>query len=149
MVCAELRMNSDMRCLPTEARLIRHVLLPAIALLVLMPAVSSPALARIRCDAIKPGLSFKVTLGKGDYDINTQESLDLMILKQAGITARTARRTFDGCIEAWIPNGDGHFRTEYFDPDDLRRKVTGEKDMLSTDDPDATGPGVMVHLNLN
>jgi len=129
--------------------LIRHVLLPAIAVVLLAPALSSPAEARIRCDAIKPGLSFKVTVGKGDYDINTQESLDLMILKQAGITARTARRTFDGCIEAWIPNGDGHFRTEYFDPDDLRRKVTGEKDLFSTHDEQATGPGVMVHLQLN
>jgi hypothetical protein len=128
--------------------LIRHVLLPVASVLLFAPVLSSPALARIRCDTIKPGFSLKVTVGKGDYDINTQESLDLLILKQAGIIARSARRTFDGCIEAWIPNGDGHFRTEYFDPDELRRKVTGEKDMFSTDDPGATGPGVMVQLNL-
>lgn len=120
------------------------------ALLFLSFLAASPAFARARCDAMEPGIRFHVEIGVGEYDIETQERLDLMLLKKAGIVARTARRTTDGCIEAWIPNGDGHFRTEYYSPSQLDRMIDA-KDGLSLDPDDfkdPTGPGVLFNLRI-
>lgn len=104
--------------------------LPLIAATVL--AVSAlPATARERCDAPNgPGAHFRVTISFGHRDMETQEQIDKMMLAQQGVKTRSVRRTGDGCLEAWIPNGDGSFRNEYYDPDVL---ATGHALKLSLD----------------
>ena len=95
--------------------------LPLIAAAVI--AVSAvPVAARERCDAPNsPGANFRVTISFGHRDAETDEQINKMLLAQQGVKARSVRRTSDGCLEAWIANGDGSFRNEYYDPDLLAK----------------------------
>lgn len=77
---------------------------------------ATPALARERCDVPSEGVHIKVTVGFGHRDYETQQQFDAMALRKVGVNPRSVTRTGDGCIEAFIANGDGTFRTEYFDP---------------------------------
>lgn len=83
-----------------------------------------PAAARERCDTPEPGLhiTWGFSVG-GKYTDEEQETLDKMELRKRGINARTAKRTDDGCIEAWVPNGGGTFDTQYFDEDTFELKL--------------------------
>lgn len=94
------------------------------ALALCLVLAATPALARERCDLPEPGLhiSFGVSVG-GKYDAEEQEIFDKMALRKQGINARIARRTDDGCIEAWVPDGSGGFDTQYFDPDSFELKL--------------------------
>lgn len=87
-------------------------------------AATSPTLARERCDAPKPGLTitYGFSIG-GKYDAQEREIFDKMELRKRGINARTATRTEDGCIEAWVPDGSGGFDTQYFDEDTFELKL--------------------------
>lgn len=81
---------------------------------------TTPTLARERCDLPgEDGFHFKVVVGFGERSYETQQQFDMMALRKAGVYARSSQRTSDGCIEAWIPNGDGTFRNEYYDPSTL------------------------------
>lgn len=92
----------------------RHALILAIAGIALC---ATPTLARERCDLPGEGFHFKVTVGFGERSYETQQDFDKMALRKAGVNPRSVTRTGDGCIEAFIANGDGTFRTEYYDPD--------------------------------
>lgn len=95
----------------------RRALPLALACLVLS---SLPVLARERCDLPgEDGFHFKVVVGIGERSYDTQQEFDMMALRKAGVYARSTQRTSDGCIEAWMPNGDGTFRNEYYNPADL------------------------------
>lgn len=87
-------------------------------------ATATPALSRERCDVPKPGLTitYGISIG-GKYDAQEQEIFDKMELRKRGINARTATRTDDGCIEAWVPDGSGGFDTQYFDEDTFELKL--------------------------
>lgn len=89
--------------------------------------LAGPALAADLCNApAESGIHFKVTISHGKRTLETQQQLDLMTLRQHGINARTVTRNGDGCLEAWIPDGKGGFRTEYYHPDTLERKFNFE-----------------------
>lgn len=93
--------------------------------LILLALISTtPAHARERCDTPKPGITITYGIGiGGKYDAEEQEIFDKMELRKRGITARTTRRTSDGCIEAWVPDGQGGFDTQYFDKDTFELKL--------------------------
>jgi hypothetical protein len=94
----------------------------ALALAALL--IVTPALARERCDTPEPGLHVTFGFGiGGDYDEQEQEIFDKMELRKRGVNARTAKRTSDGCIEAWVPDGSGGFDTQYFDEDTFELKL--------------------------
>ena len=95
----------------------------ALALVTLL-ALAAPALARERCDLPEPGLhvTFGVGIG-GDYTDEEQEIFDKMELRKRGINPRTTKRTDDGCIEAWVPDGQGGFDRQYFDEDTFELKL--------------------------
>ena len=87
--------------------------------------VATPTLARERCDVPDRTPGVHITWGfqiGADYTAEEQERFDKMELRQRGINARTARRTSDGCIEAWVPDGGGGLDTMYFDEDTLELK---------------------------
>ncbi len=89
-------------------------------------ALATPALSRERCDGPERTPGVHVTWGfqiGSNYTADEQERFDKMDLRQKGINARTARRTSDGCIEAWVPDGSGGFDTMYFDEDTLELKL--------------------------
>jgi hypothetical protein len=94
------------------------------ALLLLALLAATPALARERCDLPEPGLQITYGFGiGGGYDSEEQEIFDKMELRKRGITARTTKRTSDGCIEAWVPDGTGGFDTQYFDEGTFELKL--------------------------
>jgi len=95
----------------------KHALVLALLLAV------TPTLARERCDLPEPGLHVTFGVGIGRYTDEEQETFDKMELRKRGITARTAKRTDDGCIEAWVPDGRGGFDTMYFDEDTFELKL--------------------------
>lgn len=93
-------------------------------LILLAILITTPTLARERCDVPEPGLQFTFGFGiGGGYDDEEQEIFDKMELRKRGISARTAKRTDDGCIEAWIPDGQGGFDTQYFDEETFELKL--------------------------
>jgi hypothetical protein len=86
--------------------------------------MAAPGLARERCDLPEPGLhiTYGISIG-GKYSAEEQEIFDKMELRKRGINARTAKRTDDGCIEAWVPDGSGGMDTQYFDADKFTLKL--------------------------
>ena len=86
--------------------------------------IATPALARERCDVPKPGITITYGFGiGGKYDDDEQEIFDKMELRKRGVTARETKRTSDGCIEAWVPDGQGGFDTQYFDEGTFELKL--------------------------
>lgn len=94
----------------------RAILLPLAFLALCTGALA----AQPDCEDYGPGIhfSFKVQVG-ADYTEEEQAIFDKMHLRQNGIIARDTRRTSKGCIEAWVPDGQGGYSTEYYDPRDL------------------------------
>lgn len=100
----------------------RHLPLAVFAVALL---VTSPALARERCDRedTRPGLTveFGVSFGSGLKDPQMDEQLLLMQLRQHGVIARSVRVTGDRCLEAFVQGPDGSFHNEYYHPRTFRR----------------------------
>lgn len=95
----------------------------ACAVLALALAVG-PALAAPRCDEYGPGLHVEFGFRIGSpYTSEEQEIFDKMHLRQHGIDARTVTRTDDGCLEAWVPDGEGGFDTRFYDPRSFQLKL--------------------------
>lgn len=95
-------------------------------LLLAATALATPALARERCDTIDRTPGVHITWGfqiGDDYTPQEQEIFDMMDLRRQGINARSARRTSDGCIEAWVPDGNGGHDTLYFQPETMDLKL--------------------------
>ena len=89
-----------------------------LALLTTLPAAAE---GRPRCDAVSgDGFHFKITVSVGKRSADTQRIFDTMAVRRAGYDPRMVRRTGDGCIEAFVPNGDGTFDNKYFDPDTMK-----------------------------
>lgn len=91
--------------------------------LVVLAAGSAPASAeaRPRCDAPNnPGFNFKVSIGYGKRDADTQRIFDTMAARKAGLDPKMVRRTGDGCLEVFVRNVDGSYDNKYFDPDTMR-----------------------------
>ena len=99
------------------------LLLPAA---MLIAALSTPVMAAPKCDedTFQPGVhfSFGVRIGS-PYTREEQEIFDKMELRKQGVNARTVTRTSEGCLEAWVPDGNGHFHTEYYDPGTFELKL--------------------------
>ncbi len=97
---------------------------PLFAAALLAGLAVTPSQGRERCDLPEPGLhiTYGISIG-GRYTAEEQEIFDKMELRKRGINARTARRTEDGCIEAWVPDGSGGFDTQYFETDSFELKL--------------------------
>ena len=91
-----------------------------LALPILLLPFGAAEAAQPDCEDYGPGVhfSFKVQVGE-PYTEQEQAVFDKMHLRQNGIIARDTKRTAKGCIEAWVPDGQGGFDTEYYDPRDL------------------------------
>ena len=77
---------------------------------------SSPALAAPDCEDNRPGLHISFGFSIGRFTDEEQATFDKMHLRQNGIIARDVKRTDKGCIAAWVPDGQGGFSTEYYNP---------------------------------
>jgi hypothetical protein len=104
--------------------------LAALPLLAATPALAAP---HERCDVPEPGIHFKVTIGYGHRDSETQEIMDKMLLKQHGVNAKDVQVASDGCLMVTVPTGNGHYAVEYYDPDTYQLKP--EYDSGSHSDP--------------
>ncbi len=92
--------------------------LPLVAGLLALTVLPAEAGPRPRCDVpTQDGVHVKFHLSYGERDYETQQLFDMMELRKQGINPRSVRRTGDGCIEAFVPNGDGTFNNEYYTPD--------------------------------
>jgi hypothetical protein len=90
----------------------------------LVAAVTSPALADPNClGGGEPGvdISFGFSIG-GKYTEAEQAQFDVMHLRQQGIDAETAERTWLGCLKVTSRDANGHWTTDYYDPDTFERK---------------------------
>lgn len=84
---------------------------------------SAPVLAEPRPSCNTPnttGFHFKVTVGHGKRDADTQRIFDTMAARQAGLDPKMVRRTGDGCLEVFVQNPDGSYENKYFDPDSMK-----------------------------
>lgn len=85
---------------------------------------AGPALAAPKCNEYGTGLHVEFGFRIGSpYTKEEQEVFDKMHLRQQGINARTVTRTDDGCLEAWVPDGQGGFDTQYYDPKSFQLKL--------------------------
>jgi hypothetical protein len=85
---------------------------------------AGPAVAAPKCNEYGPGLHVEFGFRIGSpYTREEQEIFDKMHLRQQGINARTVTRTDDGCLEAWVPDGEGGFDTQYYDPKSFQLKL--------------------------
>jgi hypothetical protein len=104
-----------------------RAIVPAMRLLLLLSllVLASPALARERCDLPESsGLHVKGGFHLGaNYTDEEIEIFDMMALRQKGLKPRSAKRTEDGCIEAWVPDGQGGMETLTFDADTFQLKL--------------------------
>lgn len=88
-----------------------RLLVPLLALTA-MPAQAAP-----NCNDRGPGLHIEFGFHIGSpYTAEEQEIFDKMHLRQNGVVARRTTRAANGCIQAWIPDGQGGTRIEYYDP---------------------------------
>lgn len=82
------------------------------------------AVAAPDCEDHGPGLHITFGFSVGSpYTDEEQEVFDKMHLRQSGVVARETKRTAGDCIEAWVPDGQGGFDTEYYDPRTFERKT--------------------------
>lgn len=96
-------------------------ILPVSLIALALGSVPASAQGRPRCDAPNsPGFNFKVTVGYGKRDADTQRIFDMMAARQAGLDPKMVRRTGDGCLEVFVKNPDGSYDNKYFDPDTMR-----------------------------
>lgn len=93
---------------------------PAAMLLV----AASPALADPNClGGGEPGLHISIGIGVGgEYTEDEQAQFDKMHLRQQGIDAETVERTWLGCLKVTSRDANGHWQTDYYDPDTFERK---------------------------
>ena len=97
---------------------------PVVLALVALALSAAPVLAAPKCNDYGPGLHVEFGFSIGSpYTREEQEIFDKMHLRQNGINARTVKRTDDDCLEAWVPNGQGGFDTEYYDPRTFELKL--------------------------
>lgn len=97
-----------------------------VPLTLLLAAAATPAMARERCDTPgkEQGLKLQWNFQVGDrYTQEEQEIFDTMALRQQGVNPRMVTRTADGCLEAWVPDGQGGMQTMYFDADTFQLKL--------------------------
>jgi hypothetical protein len=99
-----------------------RLLLPLVAATLMVAAVSpAAAQGRALCNKNEPdGVTIEFGISMGEFTREQQESLWKMELRQAhGIRARSVKRTWDGCLEVYLQEPDGHFNTRYYDEDTL------------------------------
>ncbi|KKB86003.1 hypothetical protein VW29_04510 [Devosia limi DSM 17137] len=100
--------------------MLRHT----VPVLVLLAASSVPALAAPFC--VDNRTSVSITMGFGDdkFDRNADEralnEADLRTLQRMGVDATSVER-WNGCIRAFVRNGDGSQSMAYFDPNTMRQ----------------------------
>lgn len=93
--------------------------LPILLVVLLLPIGIAQA-AQPDCEDYGPGVHVTFGFRVGSpYTEEEQAIFDKMHLRQNGIIARETKRTSKGCIEAWVPDGQGGFDTEYYDPREL------------------------------
>ena len=98
-------------------------LLALVIAAVIAALAASPASAQGRALCNKDdreGLTIEFGVSVGKFSRQQQESLWKMELRQAhGIRPRSVKRTWDGCLEVYLQEPDGHFNTRYYDEDTL------------------------------
>lgn len=84
---------------------------------------ASPALADPNClGGGEPGIHVTIGIGIGEYTETEQEQFDKMHLRQQGIDADTVERTYLGCLKVTSRDSNGHWTTDYYDPETFERK---------------------------
>lgn len=110
----------------------RIIILAALALAGATPALAAP---HERCDVPEPGVHFKISVGYGHADYETQRTYDKMLLRQHGVDAQSISVASDGCLMVTVPLGNGHYGVEYYDPDTYQLKPDLSSSSGSRSDP--------------
>ena len=91
--------------------------------ILLAAVITSPALADPNClGGGSPGLHISFGVGIGEYTEEEQAQFDKMHLRQQGIDAETVERTWLGCLKVTSRDFNGHWTTDYYDPQTFERK---------------------------
>ena len=84
---------------------------------------TAPALASPNClMSGGSGVQFSIQIGHGKFTKSELEQFDKMRLRQAGIDADRVQRTWLECLKVTRRDGQGHWVTEYYDPQTLELK---------------------------
>lgn len=90
----------------------------------LLAALTGPAIADPNClGGGAPGVHISLGFQVGaDFTEAEQAEFDKMRLRQQGIDADTAERTWLGCLKVTSRDSNGNWVTEYYDPQTYERK---------------------------
>ncbi|MHB1103370.1 MAG: hypothetical protein ACYC0C_11485 [Devosia sp.] len=99
--------------------MVRRILAAAV-----LAFVATPALADPNClGGGSSGLHFSYGVRIGDdFTEAEQMQFDKMRLRQQGIDADTAERTWLGCLKVTSRDANGSWTTDYYDPDTFEQK---------------------------
>lgn len=97
---------------------------PAALACLALVAAATPALASPHesCNIPKPGFHFKISVGNGHRDYETQRIFDTMLLRQHGVDPQSVSVASDGCLMVTVPDGNGGYAVQYYDPDTYELK---------------------------
>ncbi|MET3900592.1 hypothetical protein ABIB57_004558 [Devosia sp. UYZn731] len=98
-------------------------LLPILGTLVVVGMTSTPAFALFCTDeGPSAGIDYEFNSGGGFRidDSDFQKDFDISRLRDIGVYAKSVER-WNGCIRAFVDNGNGGQTMEFYDPATLRR----------------------------